>query len=155
MQQHFAFDCGVQAGRDGSNAAEKIFDQPTSVLRDAWIEGYHTGKLMRVEDLRWDYLRGAVAADLLLNLTKNVRVQIYQFKNCRLKGDCEVKNVQVAKAILKPDGGEVAVYSVVVQSGIFIYTFYCRSEKAAEALAELLRNDVAATIWMSVGEDDN
>jgi hypothetical protein len=66
-----------------------------------------------------------------------------------------VKNVQVAKAILKPDGGEVAVYSVVVQSGIFIYTFYCRSEKAAEALAELLRNDVAATIWMSVGEDDN
>jgi hypothetical protein len=49
MQQHFAFDCGVQAGRDGSNAAEKIFDQPTSVLRDAWIEGYHTGKLMRVE----------------------------------------------------------------------------------------------------------
>jgi hypothetical protein len=64
-----------------------------------------------------------------------------------------MKNVRVVKGVLRPDGGEIKVFSVVVQSGIFVYTFYCRTETSANELAKLLSDQVAAMLWGTADDE--
>ncbi len=61
-----------------------------------------------------------------------------------------MKNVRVESKVLRPDGGEQVVHSVVVQSGVFTYEFYCRSKESAYILEEVLRDDVAAMVWTTL-----